>query len=83
MILKKLRRKMNFNFLDVDLSAPGEALVKTGCFLFVGTFIDYIYSAHIPPIVMETAKFCAYMGASVAFFKFLIEVYKKYKTPTP
>lgn len=72
---------MNFNFFDVDLSAPGEALVKTGTFLFIGHFIDYLYSAHIPPIFMETAKFCAYMGASVAFFKFLIEVWKKYKAP--
>jgi len=81
MILKNLRKKMNFNFLDVDLSAPGEALFKTGVFLFIGTFIDYLYTAHIPPIFMETAKFCAYMGASVAFFKFLIEVYKKFNAP--
>ncbi|NBW13691.1 MAG: hypothetical protein EBR82_37400 [Caulobacteraceae bacterium] len=72
---------MNFNFLDIDLSAPGEALLKTGVFLFIGTFIDNLYTAHIPPIFMETAKFCAYMGASVAFFKFLIEIWKKYKAP--
>jgi hypothetical protein len=72
---------MSFNFFDVDLSAPGEALLKTGTFLFIGSFIDVLYNAHIPPILLETAKFCAYMGASVAFFKFLIEVYKKFKQP--
>ena len=31
---------------------------------------------HLPPIIIEVAKTLAYLGASVAFFKFLIGIFK-------
>ncbi len=31
---------------------------------------------HLPPIIIEVAKTLAYLGASVAFFKFLIGIFR-------
>lgn len=41
----------------------------------VGTFLEGINSAHLPPIFIEIAKVLAYLGASVAFFKFIGSIF--------
>jgi len=37
----------------------------------IGTLLEGLQGTHLPPIVIELAKVLAYLGASVAFFKFL------------
>lgn len=72
---------MHFNFdpTDIDLSRPGEAFVKSSTFLMLGTMFEGldINTMHIPPIFIEFAKICAYLGAGVAFFKFVIKLMSK------
>ena len=41
----------NFNPLDIDFSAPAEAFLKSGGLLMVGTGLEVVQSAHLPPIV--------------------------------
>jgi hypothetical protein len=74
---------MNFNFdpLSVDLTKPGEAFLKSMTLLSVGTVFEGvdINQMHLPPIIVEVAKTLAYLGASVAFFKFLINLFRPSK----
>ena len=64
----------NFNPLDIDFSAPTEAFLKSGGLLMVGTGLEVVQSAHLPPIIIEVAKTLAYLGASVAFFRFVLAI---------
>jgi hypothetical protein len=77
---------MHFNFdpTDIDYSRPGEALLKSGTLLFIGNILPWIQNidintVHIPPIFTEIFRILAYAGASVAFFKFIINLFKKQK----
>jgi hypothetical protein len=65
----------NFNPFDIDFSAPAEAFLKSGGLLMVGTGLETVQSAHLPPIIIETAKVLAYLGASVAFFRFVMAIF--------
>ena len=38
----------------------------------VGTALEGVEATHLPPIIIECAKVLAYLGASVAFFKFIL-----------
>lgn len=71
---------MHFNFdpTNIDLARPGEAFLKSAGFLLMGNMFEGldINNIHMPPIILELAKFCAYMGAGVAFFKFVINIIK-------
>jgi hypothetical protein len=71
---------VNFNIdpLQIDLARPGEAFLKSVCFLSIGTIFEGtdINQMHLPPIIVEVAKTLAYLGASVAFFKFVIGIFK-------
>jgi len=40
--------------------------------LMAGTALEGVEPVHLPPIVIECAKVLAYLGASVAFFKFIL-----------
>ena len=68
--------------MNIDLiTRPGEAFLKCIGFVSLGTIMEYnINDVHLPPIFIEVARFLAYMGASVAFFKFLINLFRKKKT---
>jgi hypothetical protein len=74
---------MHFNIdpTDIDLARPGEAFVKSSSYLMMGTMFEGldVYNMHIPPIFIEFAKLLAYLGASVAFFKFMIKLISKPK----
>jgi len=84
--MKKIKslKMQNFNFdpMNIDLiTRPGEAFLKCIGFVSLGTIMEYnINDVHLPPIFIEVARFLAYMGASVAFFKFLINLFRKKKT---
>lgn len=74
----------NFDLTDIDYSRPGEALLKTGSLLIIGNVLPLveqvdIYSLHVPPVFTEIFRILAYAGASVAFFKFIINLFKKQK----
>jgi hypothetical protein len=52
--------------------------------LFIGNILPWIQNidintVHIPPIFTEIFRILAYAGASVAFFKFIINLFKKQK----
>lgn len=72
---------MHFNFdpLDIDLARPGEAFLKSSGYLMMGTMFEGvdINTIHMPPIFLEFAKLLAYLGASVAFFKFVVKLFIK------
>jgi hypothetical protein len=78
--VKKDKTVLNFNIdpLQIDLARPGEAFLKSVCFLSIGTIFEGtdINHMHLPPIIIEVAKTLAYLGASVAFFKFLIGIFR-------
>jgi len=78
--VKKDKTVLNFNIdpLQIDLGRPGEAFLKSVCFLSIGTIFEGtdINHMHLPPIIIEVAKTLAYLGASVAFFKFLIGIFR-------
>jgi hypothetical protein len=80
-ICKKTKILVNFNIdpLQIDLARPGEAFLKSVCFLSIGTIFEGtdINQMHLPPIIIEVAKTLAYLGASVAFFKFVIALFKR------
>ena len=62
---------LNFNPFDADFSEPGFTFLKSTSLLMVGTMLDGLQGTHLPPVVIELAKVLAYLGASVAFFKFI------------
>jgi hypothetical protein len=62
---------LNFNPFDADFSEPGFTFLKSTSLLMIGTLLEVIPGTHLPPIIIEIAKVLAYLGASVAFFKFL------------
>ena len=70
---------INFDPTNIDLARPGEAFLKSSGYLMMGTMFEGIdiNTMHIPPIFIEFVKLCAYLGAGVAFFKFLIKLFKK------
>ena len=75
---------MQFNFdpTNIDLvTRPGEAFLKSAGFLVTGMMFEgvSINEMHIPPVILELAKLCAYLGAGVAFFNFVINLFKKTK----
>lgn len=72
---------VNFDPTDIDLSRPGEAFVKSSSYLMLGTMFEgvHLQTMHIPPIFLEFAKLLAYLGASVAFFKFMLKLITKEK----
>jgi hypothetical protein len=57
------------NLLDIDLSQPVDAMFKTGTMLLVATGLEF--ASGFPPLLMDCAKFLAYLGASIAFWKFM------------
>jgi hypothetical protein len=71
---------MQFNFdpTNIDLAArPGEAFLKCLGFVTLGNvFETNLFEMHLPPIVLEVARLLAYLGASVAFFKFIINLFR-------
>ena len=69
----------NLNLLEIQLDKPTDAFIKTGIFLISGTGLDHIEVQTIPAIIMDTAKLLAYLGASVAFFKFMIGLFSPKK----
>jgi hypothetical protein len=74
------------NLLNIDItSRPGEAFLKCIGFLTVGNIFDTnLFEMHLPPIILEIARVLAYLGASVAFFKFVISMFKtKQSTNNP
>ena len=62
---------LNFNPFDADFSEPGFTFLKSTSLLMIGTLLEGLQGTHLPPIVIELAKVLAYLGASVAFFKFI------------
>lgn len=70
--------------MNIDIiSRPGEAFLKCISFVTLGHFMDLdITTIHLPPIFIEVARFFAYMGAGVAFFRFVIGIFSK-KTDKP
>lgn len=57
------------NLFDIDLSHPVDCMAKTGTFLAVGMGLEF--ASGFPPLLMDCAKFLAYLGASIAFWKFM------------
>lgn len=81
--IKSLKMQhFNFDPMNIDIiTRPGEAFLKCIGFVSLGTIMEYnINDVHLPPIFIEVARFLAYMGASVAFFRFLINLFKGKKT---
>jgi hypothetical protein len=75
------------NLLNIDIATrPGEAFLKCiGCVTLGSVFETPISDMHLPPIILEVARLLAYLGASVAFFRFVISLFKKkvdQNTPT-
>jgi hypothetical protein len=70
----------NLNLLEIQLDKPTDAFVKTAIFLVSGTGLEHVEVQTIPPIIMDTAKLLAYLGASVAFFKFIIGLFSGKKS---
>jgi len=71
---------MQFNFdpMNIDLARPGEAFLKYLGYVSLGhIFETNPAEMHLPPIILESAQLLAYLGASVAFFKFLINLFRK------
>jgi hypothetical protein len=70
--------------LNTDPSKPGLAFIKTGIYLIMGNIMTIfhdvdIYNMHLPPIIIETARVLAYLGAAVTLFKFVINWFKPIK----
>jgi len=63
---------INLNPFDVDFTEPAMTFVKSCTLLMAGTALEGVEPVHLPPIVIECAKVLAYLGASVAFFKFIL-----------
>ena len=63
---------INLNPFDVDFTEPAMTFVKSCTLLIAGTALEGVEPVHLPPIVIECAKVLAYLGASVAFFKFIL-----------
>jgi len=65
---------MNLNLFpnDFNFDESGFNFLKSGFFLMVGTALEGVEATHLPPIIIECAKVLAYLGASVAFFKFIL-----------
>ena len=63
---------LNLNPFDVDFAEPAVTFLKSCTFLLAGTALESVEPVHLPPIVIECAKVLAYLGASVAFFKFIL-----------
>lgn len=77
---------MQFNFdpMIIDLARPGEAFLKCLGYVSLGhVFKINPADMHLPSIILETAQLLAYLGASVAFFKFIINLFKKQKSTPP
>jgi hypothetical protein len=73
---------MHFNFFaDIDLAKSGESLLAATGFLALGTMFEGVdlQHMHIPPIVLELAKLCAYLGAGMSFFRFIVGLFIKRK----
>jgi hypothetical protein len=62
---------LNFNPFDADFTEPGFTFLKSTSLLMIGTFLEGLQGTHLPPVFIEIAKVLAYLGASVAFFKFI------------
>jgi hypothetical protein len=62
---------LNLNPFDADFSEPGFTFLKSTSLLMIGTMLEGLQGTHLPPIFIEIAKVLAYLGASVAFFKFI------------
>lgn len=70
--------------LNTDPNKPGIAFIKTGLYLIVGNIMTIfhdidIYNIHLPPIIIETARVLAYLGAAVTLFRFVISWFKPNK----
>jgi len=63
---------LNLNPFDVDFAEPAVTFIKSCTLLMAGTALEGVEPVHLPPIVIECAKVLAYLGASVAFFKFIL-----------
>lgn len=63
---------INLNPFDVDFTEPAMTFVKSCTLLMAGTALEGVEPVHLPPIIIECAKVLAYLGASVAFFKFIL-----------
>jgi len=63
---------MNLDLFNIDLTHPTNAFVKTITFLSIGTGLEYV--SGFPPLLMDVAKFFAYLGASIAFWKFVLQM---------
>ena len=63
---------INLNPFDVDFTEPAMTFVKSCTLLMAGTALEGVEPVHLPPIVIECAKVLAYLGASDAFFKFIL-----------
>jgi len=63
---------INLNPFDVDFTEPAMTFVKSCTLLMTGTALEGVEPVHLPPIIIECAKVLAYLGASVAFFKFIL-----------
>jgi hypothetical protein len=77
---------MQFNFdpMIIDLARPGEAFLKCLGYVGLGHALNINpVDIHLPPIILESAQLLAYLGASVAFFKFVINLFKKQKSHPP
>lgn len=61
---------MNFDLFNIDITHPVDCFIKTGTFLAVGASLEFV--SGFPPLLMDTAKFFAYLGASIAFWKFTL-----------
>lgn len=61
---------MNFDIFNIDLNQPVDCFIKTCTFLAVGTGLEF--ASGFPPLLMDFAKFFAYLGASIAFWKFIL-----------
>jgi len=58
-------------WITIDINNPTDTLIKTSTYLGIGTGLEHMEWSLIPSIIMEIAKFLAYLGASTAFFKWL------------
>ena len=63
---------LNLNPFDIDFAEPAMTFFKSCTLLMAGTALEGVEPVHLPPIIIECAKVLAYLGASVAFFKFIL-----------
>jgi hypothetical protein len=75
----------DLNPIHIDyMHRPFEASIKTISYIIAGNIFPElndmnIYDFHIPPVILESARVLAYMGASIPVIKFIKDFFSKPK----